>query len=570
MIRKLIGFCCVFPQLLHAQYLPGKNYPQGYFRDPLNIPIVLAGNFGELRPNHFHSGMDIKTQQRENLPVHAAADGYVSRISVSHTGFGNAIYITHPNGYTTVYAHLNRYFPELEQYVKQREYEQEGWAIDITIPADRFPVKKGQFIAWSGNTGGSAGPHLHFEIRNSQTEKPLNPLLFGFDVPDTRAPEVSRIAIYDMDKSIYEQQPLMVPVKKAGGEYVTTQPIIKIRAAKAGVAVQAIDRQSNSDNPNGIFEAVLIDNDIPNIDFQLDDIGYEETRYLNAHIDYKVKKGGGPFLQLMFSLPGNMLNIYHNLKGDGALDLTDGTAHAIKLLVKDAYGNSSTVRFQLQQEGQPAPAPACANTMYPQSHNIFENNQVEFFLKDSALYDQICFTYQELPNNSSKAYSNNYRLHTPLVPIQEDFELRIKPSRPIPEHLQSKMVIVREGMGESVSGAVLDQGWNKNGWYTGSFRDFGVFHLEADTIAPRVTVLGAVKNGASLSKAVKLSFSMSDNSGIKSYRAELDGKWLMLSRKGMVLTYTFDEHCPPGAHSLKLMVTDVAGNIGTHTLNFRR
>ncbi len=570
MIRKLIGFCCVFPQLLHAQYLPGKNYPQGYFRDPLNIPIVLAGNFGELRPNHFHSGMDIKTQQRENLPVHAAADGYVSRISVSHTGFGNAIYITHPNGYTTVYAHLNRYFPELEQYVKQREYEQETWAMDISIPPDRFPVRKGQFIAWSGNTGGSAGPHLHFEIRNSQTEKPLNPLLFGFDVPDTRAPEVSRIAIYNMDKSIYEQQPLMVPVKKVNGEYVTTAPIIKVRAAKAGVAVQAIDRQSNSDNPNGIFEAVLIENDVPNIDFQLDDIGYEETRYLNAHIDYKVKKGGGPFLQLMFSLPGNMLNIYHNLKGDGSLDLSDGAAHAIKLLVKDAYGNSSTVRFQLQQEGQPATDPACANTMYPQSHNIFENNQVEFFLKDSALYDQICFTYQELPNNSPKAYSNNYRLHTPLVPIQEDFELRIKPSRPIPEHLQSKMVIVREGMGESVSGAVLDRGWNKNGWYSGSFRDFGVFHLEADTVAPRVTVLGAVKNGASLSKAVKLSFSMSDASGISSYRAELDGKWLMLSRKGTVLTYTFDEHCPPGAHTLKLMVTDVAGNIGTHTLNFKR
>ncbi|MFY0253422.1 M23 family metallopeptidase [Chitinophaga sp. 30R24] len=562
-MKRVIGLFCLLPQLLQAQSIPVKDYPQGYFRNPLNIPIILAGNFGELRPNHFHSGMDIKTEQRENLPVHAAADGYVSRIGVSHTGFGNVLYITHPNGYTTVYAHLNAFFPALQQYVKQQQYKAESWASDLEIPAGMFPVKKGDFVAWSGNTGGSAGPHLHFEIRNTQTEKPLNPLLFGFDVADTKAPDVYRIAIYDRARSIYEQQPLTLPVKKVGTEYVTTSPVIKVNAEKAGIGVSAIDRM-NTGNIYGIYEVTLLDNGEPNIDFQLDNIGYDETRYLNAHIDYKIKKEDGPYYQLVFSLPGNELDIYHNLKGDGTIDLSDGAVHDVKLLVKDAYGNTSTVKLGLQYSGQEVAAPHCANTMYPDSRNIFENNQVEFYLDEKALYDQICFNYQEIPATSAKFYSNIFHLHTPLVPVHDNFDVRLRASRNVPQPLQPKMVMVREGLGSGVSATTLE-----NGWYKGIFRDFGNFHLEVDTIAPKVTPLG-VKPGANLAKAAKIAFAMSDASGIKSYRAELDGKWLMFSRRGNVLTYTFDEHCPIGTHTLVMKVTDVAGNEGVYRLTFKR
>lgn len=555
----MLGLICLLPQLLQAQYLPGKDYPKGYFRNPLNVPIELAGNFGELRPNHFHSGIDIKTQQRENLEVHAVADGYVSRVGVSHTGFGNALYITHPNGYTTVYAHLNRFYPQLERYVKQKQYEQESWATSLEIPEGAFPVKKGDFVAWSGNTGGSGGPHLHLEIRNTATEKPLNPLLFGFDVPDKRAPEVYRVALYDRNKSLYEQQPVMLPVKLVNGQYVTTQPVVKIRASEVGVAVQAIDRMSNSANANGIYEVVLLDNDVPSIGFQLDDIGYDETRYLNAHIDYKVKKGGGPYLQLVFALPGNKLDVYHDLKGDGILNLSDGAVHQVKLLVKDAYGNTSTVKFGLQQQAGETSEKVCANTMYPDSRNIFENNQVEFFLEEQALYDRICFNYLEIPSKNPKALSNTFRLHTALVPVHNTYSPRIKTNRLVPIGLEHKVVMVREGAGGSgVSATMLE-----DGWYKGSFRDFGDFHLELDTIAPKIGLISSGKGG-------KIAFSMSDASGIKSYRAELDGKWLMFVRRGNVLTYTFDEHCPPGSHTLKLTVTDEVGNSAVQHLKFVR
>src|SRR5215211_2665687 len=191
------GFVLVvffFTRIAAAQQNP---YPQRYFRNPLNIPIQLVANFGEIRTNHWHMGLDIRTQQKVNLPVYAATDGYVARVSVEPGGFGQAIYINHPNGYTTVYGHLNSFFSALADYVKQKQYEQEHWAVNLILPANLFPVKKGDVIALSGSKGASEGPHVHFEIRDTKTENCLNPLLFGFPIADAVPPAVTRLAMYD-------------------------------------------------------------------------------------------------------------------------------------------------------------------------------------------------------------------------------------------------------------------------------------------------------------------------------------------------------------------------------------
>jgi len=216
-MRVLLLFFILCCQAVSAQLFTKPGYPMDFFRNPLNIPMMLAGNFGEIRPGHIHMGLDVKTNGKVNQPVYAAADGYVARIKIEPGGFGRAIYINHPNGYTTVYAHLNNFFPALESWVKQQQYQQESWQIFPGLAPTLFPVKKGDLIAWSGTTGGSHAPHLHFEVRRTADDVNLNPYLFGLPLKDNISPRILKLALYNRTKSTYEQSPRMIPVKKNKG-----------------------------------------------------------------------------------------------------------------------------------------------------------------------------------------------------------------------------------------------------------------------------------------------------------------------------------------------------------------
>jgi murein DD-endopeptidase MepM/ murein hydrolase activator NlpD len=226
-----------FSSLSFAQFFPAKNYPKGYFIYPVEARIGLAANFGELRANHYHMGLDCRTDRAENKIVKAAAEGYIARVSVAPFGFGRAIYINHPNGLTTLYGHLNEFYPALEKYVKEQQYKLESWQVSLIIPAGLFPVKKGQFIAYSGNTGGSQGPHCHFEIRDTKTEKVLNPLLFNLPIPDNVPPTILRLSMYDRCKSTYSQVPKIFALKTENGKYTTVQNLITVNTDKISQTV---------------------------------------------------------------------------------------------------------------------------------------------------------------------------------------------------------------------------------------------------------------------------------------------------------------------------------------------
>ncbi len=219
--RRLFLLACTYLIFTsgYTQFFNSKNYPQQYFQWPVGAKIALAANFGELRPNHYHMGLDCKTDQKVNLPIYAAASGYIARVKIEPFGFGRSISINHPNGFTTLYAHLNDFYPALENYIKDQQYKLHKWDVTIMIPENLFPVNKGDFIAYSGNTGGSQGPHLHFEIRDTKTDKVLNPLLFGFPIPDKIEPQILRLAVYDRNISTYEQSPKIYSLKKINGVY---------------------------------------------------------------------------------------------------------------------------------------------------------------------------------------------------------------------------------------------------------------------------------------------------------------------------------------------------------------
>ena len=554
---------------LVAQIFPPAGYPQGYFRNPLDIPMRLAGNFGELRPNHYHMGFDIKTNARENLPVYAAADGYISRIKIEPFGFGRAIYIVHPNGFTTVYAHLNTFNPTLEKWVKDQQYEQQSWKVFLELPSDLFPVKKGAFLAYSGNTGGSQAPHVHFEVRRTDGDVNVNPFLFGFPVADNVPPQLQRLAVYDRTLSVYEQSPRLFPVRAiSGSSFITTPPVITVSSPLVSFAFGAYDTQTGSANHNGIFESTLLVDEQPVVAFRMDNISYNDTRDLNAHIDYKTKSQGGPFLQHLTELPGYVNAIYRHNKGNGAIDVSDGAVHAVSIIVKDASGNASTLNYKIQYSGTDPERPEPAGKQfYPLMMDGFESPDCEFYIGERCLYDSVHIKYNKSVNSNGQVVSSIHTIGAPYIPLRDSFLIRIQPTRELTDAEKSRTVM------QWFAGSkkeVQKVQWQGN-WASARYRDFGNFQLVVDAEAPVIVPIG-FEEGANLSKSVRIAFTVEDNfEECKKVRAELDGKWLRFTNdKGRTFLYYFDEKCMSGQHQLKIHAEDEAGNVTEKTYNFTR
>lgn len=604
-VRLFLGWnLAVIYNFSFAQEIPQSGYPQGYFRDPLDLPIHLAGNFGELRPGHFHMGLDIKTNGRIGFPVHAAADGYISRVKIESSGFGNAIYIDHPNGYTTVYVHLDHFTPELAAYVKEQQYKLERWEVLLDIPPGKFPVSKGQLIAYSGNTGGSMAPHLHFEIRDTRTDENRNPALFGLPLTDATPPSLLRVGVYDADVSSYLQVPRILPLVRSGRDYSVPGGGVVTYASDVRLAIGAVDHQTGSANALGIYSATVSMDGKPVSGFTLDKFGYQQTRYVNAHTDYSLKTGGGPFVEFLTPLPGDALPVYRSFGGDGLVHLSDDEPHHVRIEVRDASGNLSVAAFVLRRSGT-APDVDQGDLFLPNQVNVFENSEFLLYLPEHALYDavrpvfqhSILTGYLQLPDSTAPVVpptlreppadpgtvpvSPVYSLLTSLIPVQDSFTVSIHPGAlgdphvpltssrapffsPEADH-NGKYVIVVHGTGGSRHVARVS--WAK-GWASATLRDLGLFRLVRDNTPPEIRPLnfgdGAVIHGA-------LQMRVTDNLGdLRWVRAELDGKWLMFSYKGDVYTYLLDGHFPPGRHVLTVSAEDEAGNIIQKNYNLTR
>jgi hypothetical protein len=562
MIRRLPA---VFVFCFSFYFSQAQSYPQNYFRHPLDIPMQLVANFGEIRTNHWHMGLDIRTQQRVNLPVYAAADGYIARVSVEPGGFGQAIYISHPNGYTTLYGHLNSFFPALADYVEQQQYDKESWNVNLILPANLFPVKKGQLIALSGSTGASEGPHVHFEIRDTESENNLNPLLFKFPVTDAIAPVLSRIAVYDRNKSTYEQTPKVFALSKSGSNYTVSGRTIRTGSDKISFAIGGIDRLNGVGFTFGIYSAKVLVDDEPVSGFVLDDISYDDTRYINAQVDYPYKAKTGVSVQHLTPLPGAQNIAYRIFNDDGMIHLKDEEPHNVDIEVKDAYGNTSRVQFKVQYDKTLAKddSQTAGEQLLPNNVNVFEKDHFELFTTEHTIYDTVAVAYSESNNDASNAASPLFHFLSTEIPSHDYVTVRIKPTATIPDEWKDRVVI------KNVSGSrtYVEKAQRQNGWYAAKFRQFGTYQAFVDKEPPTIN-----SPSSDLTKASKIVFTPKDNfNAIKSFRAEVDGQWLRFTNdKGRTWIYTFDEHFPKGEHELKVTVEDEAGNVTTKTWQVRR
>ena len=563
-------------------------YPDDYFDSPLGVPLLLSGSFAEMRSNHFHGGLDIKTQGHEGLPVYAAADGWVSRIAVSAGGYGNALYISHPNGYQTVYAHLQRFAEPVASAIRELQEREESFEVQLFPNREDFPVTKGQQIALSGNTGGSAGPHLHFEIRDERTAEPVNPLLWGFDITDTLPPRIYRFKVYAVGpnsvvrlrdrvsggwRTVGPGQDAFIELVRQNGT-ITMERVDRIEASgPVAFGVQTHDFHDGSTNLLGQFRIHLDVDGRTLFQSELERFAFDQQRYINAHVDYAERRRSGRWVQRSYVLGGNLLPMYET-ENSGILEVAPGTSANLTYRIEDAHGNASGFTFRvggLASDAPPAAVPPSAYLMHPDEPFTLRGTAYTMRAPAGTVYDEVILDYgtgSPPSNNSRPTFSPTVRLHRPDEPVHTAYTLEIMAPE-LPEHLRDKATLGMLGSKGSLSWA--GGSWNGQA-VVSSLRTFGEFVVTVDTVGPSIRPLN-IQAGSNMAGSGEIRIRIQDDfSGIRSYRGTIDGEWVLFEydAKFNLLRHRFERDLPRGPYELVLQVTDNKDNVSERRIRFTR
>ena len=533
-------------------------------RKPMDIPVLLSGNFGELRSNHFHSGIDFKTQGVEGKPIHSVQDGYVSRISVSPWGYGNGLYITHPDGTTTVYGHLQKFSQKITAYLKEKQYEQESFNVNLSLTPDELPVKEGELVALSGNTGSSGGPHLHFEVRDTETEEPMDPIEYYKDlIKDTQAPKIQGIMVYSMPgKGVVNgsrRKLELKPVTAKNGKQTLTG---KIEAwGEIGLAVKGYDYMDKTSNIYGIKDITLTADSQVIFHSNLDRFAFDESRYLNSFTDFEEWKEHRSFYIKSFVDPGNRLRFIESLNR-GILTIDEPRTYHLTYQLADAFGNTTRLSIQIEGKEQPIPEVDTENTelFHWWSDNRFGAKGIRLAIPKGNLYDDLYFLYSV--KEDSTALGATHILHNKPVAFHKSAKLSLRLQTDTLENKQQYGIVRLQNGRRSWTGGVY-----RNGWVDADIKETGSYTLGQDLVPPTITPL----NPATWVSKQAIALRLSDNlSGVQTYRGEIDGQYVLFEMNSKsVITYHFDkERLARGKHTLKLFVTDACGNQSSYTYPF--
>ncbi|WGK94522.1 MULTISPECIES: M23 family metallopeptidase [Flavobacterium] len=553
--------------LLYCSTLMAQNsYPKEYFSPPLDIPMQLSGNFGELRPNHFHAGFDFKTQQKEGLKVYAAAEGYVSRIKISTFGNGKTIYITHPNGYTSVYAHLQKAVGPIQDFITKTHYKEQAFEIEMYLKPGEIPIKKGEWIAISGNTGASEGPHLHFEIRDSKTEYIINPMLFGFDsgFKDTKKPSISGLYVYPLTpKSTVNksQRPILLNYSlQKDGTFLADKVVAN---GEIGFGIIADDYDDVSFNKNGVYSVHSFLNGQPRFEYQFDTYSFDDMRYVNALIDYAKYKKTQQRVQKLFMKNKYGLAFIKTDESKGQITPIPNLDEVYRIEVADFFGNKTAITVPIQFDASAAvisAEPKVSNYFIKANKdNIFEKDNASVFFPAGTFYD-------DFPLNFEVKNKVLY-LHDDTVPAHTNFTITMTDSKMSKEQQEKTFIARIEG--EKIS---YNSTFRKDSVFTTKVKTLGKYKLVTDTLAPTVSITKPIEGRWVSQDTIQLQISDS-GSGIKTYNGYLNGKWVLFEydNKTNTITHYFnDDLVLNGANELKVIVTDAMGNSATFETRFFR
>lgn len=535
-------------------------------RNPFNFPVLLSGNFGELRANHFHSGIDFKTRGVEGEPVHAVQEGYISRVGVSPWGYGNVLYMDHPDGTTTVYAHLQRFEKTIAAFVKEQQYINENFTVQLYPDSGRFAFKQGDVIAFGGNSGSSAGPHLHFEIRDTKTEEVIDPLIYYKNqTKDTRAPRIQGLRVYPVEGRGVVNGSNRPRTVKLGSLKNSQQMVVsdKIEAwGDIAFGIKAFDAMDQVSNIFGVKEISLMKDSVVLFHCHIDRFSFDETRYINSFTDYAEWRNNNSFYMKSHIEPGNRLRFVDG-QNRGVATIDEERTYLFSYLLSDLYGNTTMLAFKVEGKKQAMPETGDEETTYFnwRDENRFGAKGIRLSIPRGNLYSDMNFRYHV--KEDSTALAAIHTLHNEPLALHKTAKLSLRLQQDLLDNKQ-QYGIVRLHKGQSYwIGGVY-----RNGWIDADIREMAGYTIDADTVPPVITPV----DPDTWVQKKRITIRISDRlSGIATFRGEIDGQYALFEfdgKKGLA-SYSFDaEKLERGTRELTFTVVDACGNTRLYTRQF--
>ncbi len=564
---KLLIFFLFYVANLSAQR---EKYPQ--YPNPVKIPVSLSATFGELRSNAFHAGVDIRTQGVEGKEVFAVADGYVSRIGVSPYGYGKVIYITHNDGFTSVYAHLSKFNKTITDFVRGKQYDDKSFSQNIILDKDQFPIKKGDYLGLTGNSGSSGGPHLHYEIRYTKTQEPVNPMYFGLKIKDTKKPCIKGLAIYPLENSVVNNADTAIHLKVVSqdNKYHIENPEFKVNGNIA-FGINVYDQADGSSNKNGVYSIELFADNELIFKVVSDKYSYAETRYINSMIDYShYIRNNERFIRTEIDKFNELNNLYKIRNGIVNIDEYDTIK--MKYVVKDYNNNKSVLNFTLvgcesvDLEEKPI-LPRSFYRIYDGEAGDIYLDGFEVDIPQTAFYDDVAIKAERIDTITDTYSIFAYRLGTEEIPLHKKINIRLKRKS---EYINDSSLYIAT---VNTKGEYIFLG-NE---YVGDFIEvktntLGTYLIVKDSIRPSIKPVN-FKSDSSISENWSLRVEIDDKeSGINKYSMYVNDEWVLADYdpKNKLLLYQIDNHIKKGHNDLKVIVTDMVGNEAIYETSLQR